>query len=388
MKIAIVCSYDFSIAWSLEIFIKKLLKQNHVITVISDVHDGHTENFYLDTITKWGVNHEFLKTYRFFSPYEDIKYLYGIYKHLTKNNYDMVINIATKPNIYGSIAAKLAGIKNIICFAWGLGLTFEKSNSLGRIFLRYALLFLYFIAFKISKKIWFTNKNDLEYFLRKKILSEGKSFLSNGFVDTESFSPSIITTKVKDDYRNKLGFDSNDKVIILVARMSWAKGIKQFCEASDILRKKNPEAKFLLIGQDDKGSPDAVPEQYIKKYASHNNFLHLGYRVDIKELYSISYMAVFPSYYREGGWPRGLTEPMSMGKPVITTDNIHASGAVIHGKNGFIVPMKDSYELANSIKILLDDSALASKFGQESRKLAIKNLDEKKIMSDLIQAII
>ena len=179
-------------------------------------------------------------------------------------------------------------------------------------------------------------------------MSEGKSFLSNGFVDTESFSPSIITTKVKDDYRNKLGFDSNDKVIILVARMSWAKGIKQFCEASDILRKKNPEAKFLLIGQDDKGSPDAVPERYIKKYASHNNFLHLGYRVDIRELYSISYMAVFPSYYREGGWPRGLTEPMSMGKPVITTDNIHASGAVIHGKNGFIVPMKDSYELAKS----------------------------------------
>ena len=388
MKIAIVCSYDFSIAWSLEIFIKKLLKENHIITVISDVHDGHTENFYLDKITKWGVNHEFLKTYRFFSPYEDIKYLYGIYKHLTKNNYDMVINIATKPNIYGSVAAKLAGIKNIICFAWGLGLTFEKSNSIGRIFLKYALLFLYFIAFKISKKIWFTNKNDLEYFLRKKILSEGKSFLSNGFVDTESFSPSIITTKVKDEYRNKLGFDSKDKVIILVARMSWAKGIKQFCEASDILRKKNPEAKFLLIGQDDKGSPDAVPEQYIKKYASHNNFLHLGYRVDIKELYSISYMAVFPSYYREGGWPRGLTEPMSMGKPVITTDNIHASGAVIHGKNGFIVPMKDSYKLANSIKILLDDSALASKFGQESRKLAIKNLDEKKIMSDLIQAII
>ena len=147
MKIAIVCSYDFSIAWSLEIFIKKLLKENHLITVISDVHDGHTENFYLDTITKWGVNHEFLKTYRFFSPYEDIKYLYGIYKHLTKNNYDMVINIATKPNIYGSITAKLAGIKNIICFAWGLGLTFEKSNSLGRIFLEYALLFLYFISF-------------------------------------------------------------------------------------------------------------------------------------------------------------------------------------------------------------------------------------------------
>ena len=200
----------------------------------------------------------------------------------------------------------------------------------------------------------------------------------------ESNNEALKTKKIA----AKLGFDSKDKVIILVARMSWAKWIKQFCEASDILRKKNPEAKFLLIGQDDKGSPDAVPERYIKKYASHNNFLHLGYRVDIKELYSISYMAVFPSYYREGGWPRGLTEPMSMGKPVITTDNIHASGAVIHGKNGFIVPMKDSYELANSIKILLDDSALASKFGQESRKLAIKNLDEKKIMSDLIQAII
>ena len=117
--------------------------------------------------------------------------------------------------------------------------------------------------------------------------------------------------------------------------MSWAKGIRQFCESSDALRNKYPEVKFLMVGQEDTGSPDSVPKAFIENYQKYENFKHLGYRIDIKELYSICYLAVFPSYYREGGWPRGLTEPMAMGKPVITTDNVHCSGAVIDGYQWF-----------------------------------------------------
>ena len=74
----------------------------------------------------------------------------------------MVINIATKPNIYGSIAARWAKVEKVVCFGWGLGLTFEKTRNIKRIVLKYILSALYWYAFKISEKVWFTNANDLD----------------------------------------------------------------------------------------------------------------------------------------------------------------------------------------------------------------------------------
>ena len=77
MKIVIICSYDFSIAWSLEIFVKKLLEKNEV-TVISDMHDGYEHGYYTKIMKQWGVRHKYVKTYRFINPIEDLKYLSSI----------------------------------------------------------------------------------------------------------------------------------------------------------------------------------------------------------------------------------------------------------------------------------------------------------------------
>ena len=143
-----------------------------------------------------------------------------------------------------------------------------------------------------------------------------------------------------------------------------------------------------MLGQEDTGSPDSVPKAYIENYQQYKNLTHLGYRIDIKELYSTCYLAIFPSYYREGGWPRGLTEPMAMGKPVITTDNEHCSGAVIDGFNGLIVPIKDSEALADGIEKLVNNEEMAKNFGEKSREKALEVLNEELIMQDLIEAII
>ncbi|SVE39542.1 uncharacterized protein METZ01_LOCUS492396, partial [marine metagenome] len=148
-----------------------------------------------------------------------------------------------------------------------------------------------------------------------------------------------------------------------------------------------PNVKFLLVGQEDTGSPDGVPKSYLDRYEEHANFSWLGYRIDIRELYSIAYMAVFPSYYREGGWPRGITEPMAMGKPVITTESKHCSSAVDDGVNGLIVPVKNSGVFARAIEKIVRDEKLAADFGERSREKAVRELDEKLIMMQLYEAI-
>jgi len=385
LKIAVICSYDFS-AWCLSIFLKKL-QLNNEVTVICDIHEGYKHGHYIEKVKEWGIKHRYVSTYRFVSPYKDLKYLFDLYRVLKEDQFDMVINVATKPNVYGSIAAKWVSVEKIVCFGWGLGLTFEPTKNIARIALKYILSVLYWYAFKVSDKVWFTNKNDLEYLASKKIINRDKAIVTRGFVNTKQYSPTAVSKSMSDKLKHELGYSDTDKIIIMIARMSWAKGVKQFCQASDYLRSDYPNVKFLLVGQEDTGSPDSVPISYLQRYEKNENFTWLGYRVDIEELYSISYLAVFPSYYREGGWPRGVTEPMAMGKPVITTNSEHCSNPVEDGVSGLLVPIKDSGALSKAIERVVTDEKLATDFGEESRKKIVKENDEELIMNQLIKGI-
>ena len=384
MKIAIIIPDDFSIVWFSETLVKKLLIDNEV-TAICDIHNGYESEYYLKIMKEWGVEHEYVKFYRFMNPLKDLLYIKNLYKILKKRKFDKVINIATKPNLFGSIAARLAGVKNITTCVWGLGLSFSDSRTIKAFILRLVASQLYKHSFKQSKKVWFTNKNDLEYFTSRAMIDESKTYLTRNYVNTKQFSPDCVSTVNSLKLKMDLGFLPKDKVVICLARMSWAKGIKEFCEASDILKDEN--IKFLLVGPVDEGSSDSVPISYLEKYNSNNNFKWIGFRKDVKELYSISCLAVYPSFYREGGYPRGLTEPMSMQKPVITTDSKHCSAAVDHEISGLLVPIRNSIALADAIKRIVDDEELATSFGIQSRKKAQRELDEEVIIEGLVKSI-
>ena len=77
-----------------------------------------------------------------------------------------------------------------------------------------------------------------------------------------------------------------------------------------------------------------------------------------------------------------------MGKPVITTDSIHCSGAVEDGVTGILVPIKDSLALSSAIEKIINDETLAADFGRKSRLKAEAELSEDVIIKDLVHNII
>ena len=118
--------------------------------------------------------------------------------------------------------------------------------------------------------------------------------------------------------RRELNLDSGDRVVIMVARMIWSKGIREFVEAAAQLVAKHPRWRFLLIAPTEPGNPDGVPASYVEENAERANLAWLRYRNDLRPYYSMADIAVLPSFYREGGQPRGLLEAMALGKPVGT----------------------------------------------------------------------
>jgi len=75
-------------------------------------------------------------------------------------------------------------------------------------------------------------------------------------------------------------------------------------------------------------------------------------RPELFELFRRAGVLVFPSLCE--GFGQVITEAMSQGLPVITTANTAGPDFIEHGRNGFLVPVRDSERLAETMQWCLD----------------------------------
>ena len=61
------------------------------------------------------------------NPFDDIKLVTSLYRYYRELKPDLIIHYTIKPNIYGSLAAKMAGIPSL-AITTGLGYTFVNNN--------------------------------------------------------------------------------------------------------------------------------------------------------------------------------------------------------------------------------------------------------------------
>lgn len=374
MKIAVICPDGRSIV----LFCKGIVKafksiENAEVFILCATDE------YMNEIKDLGVKHIPIDIYRFFSPIKDLKLIIQLYGIFRKEQFDIVYNIATKPNIYGTLAARIANLKKVIVHVVGLGSGFLLTNNLREKFVRYIFLRLYHIALIFSDNVWFFNKNDYQFFISRKMLVKEKCILTKSFLDVDYYSEKTVNQEELSYVRNELKLHNNDKLVLMIGRLIWPKGIKEFIESAELLKDEHPFIKFLLIAPPEKGNFDEVPESFItsKKLP---NFMWIKYRNDLRPYYAISDLKVLPSYYKEGGHPRALLEAMAMGKPIITTNSKDCSDVVENEKNGLLIPIKDSKALADAIFSLIMDAEKLKQFGKHSRNKIENEFDERKII--------
>ncbi|WP_300950164.1 glycosyltransferase family 4 protein, partial [Helicobacter rodentium] len=299
------------------------------------------------------------------NPLSAFKTIQEITKILQNIKPDIVHTFMLKPNIYGSFAAKIAGLDCVINSLTGLG-SFYIDESLKSRALRFIIESLNRLAFKIAQKVLFQNNDDLELYVQKGILKREKAILIKGSgIDTQTFAP--INQESYNAMRQKLSAELNlplmsgSILVLMVARAIAHKGVREYYEAAEILKGKN--CVFLYVGGVDLGNISSMNEVFLKSSAE---VIYLGQRKDIRSLMGACDLFVLPSY-REG-IPRTLLEAGSMAKPIITTDAVGCREVVENGKNGFLVPIGDSKQLAEKILQLSKDKDLREKFGKVSRE--------------------
>ena len=383
MKVALICPDGLSVL----LFCKEIIRCLRCIPeaeVIVFCNPGE----YMRDLKDLGVEVVPAHTSRFISPVKDLLYLIRLCVLLKSKGVDYVFNIiASKQNIYGSFAGYLAGANTIVSWVNGLGQVFNERSGVKEIFLRKLVSQLYKCAINLNSKVWFNNPSDADYFVENKLVSRSKSYLSRFFLDISFYSSSSVSLNELEAVRQKLQLSSNERVVVMVARMIWQKGIREFAEASKKLYHQYPNVRFLLIAPLECGHIDSVPESYVESFEKRFNFTWLRFEKDVRPYYAISTLAVLPSYYKEGGYPRALLEPMAMGKAIVATDTEGCRRTVEHGLNGFLIPPRDADSLAATIVRLMNDDSLAERMGRYSELKARREFDERQIVCSVLRQL-
>jgi glycosyltransferase involved in cell wall biosynthesis len=104
------------------------------------------------------------------------------------------------------------------------------------------------------------------------------------------------------------------------------------------------------------------------------------------KLFASSDIFVFPTYYPAEGHPWVIVEAMAYGLPIISTDQGAITESVIDDVNGFIVDKQNPEQIAEKIKLLIENAELRIKMGRESRRLYEENFTEEKMVEKMTYA--
>ncbi len=305
------------------------------------------------------------------NPLKELRLLVEYLRHFRHLKPDLVINFTIKPCIYGSLACSILGTP-YICVITGLGFAFIRETFLTKI-----VSTLYKLSLRKAKKVMFLNPDDMEEFLKRRLLKNGQAMLlpSEG-VNTEKFSPALCEAVPK----------PKKPVFLMIARMLWDKGVGELAQASKILKEKGYDFEVWLLGPIDKGNPSTVEEERIKEWEKAGLVRYLGATEDVRPFICQSSCVVLPSY-REGAG-RSLLEAMAMGKPIITTDSPGCREVCLDGINGFLVKPRDAESLAQAMEKFLGLSEKErEEMGKRGRALVLEKFDVKKVVEFYFKVI-
>lgn len=304
------------------------------------------------------------------NPWNDLRLLFEIRALFKKFAINVYYGYTPKPNIFGNIGGIGLGIKKINTVN-GLGYSYRKMGVL-----RVISSFIYRAAFIFSHKIVFQNPDDMDLFIKLGVASKRKSILVNGSgIDIEIYT-------AKKDFCS----DGQKLTFVFCTRLIREKGVIEYMQAAQIVKKQYPQVKFLLYGKLAK-NPNAITKSQIDDFQNQDAIEFMGSTDKINEVLENSDIAVMPSYYREG-IPMFLLESLAKALPIITTNAIGCKETVIDGENGYLIMPKDVNNLAQRMIDLIEmPFEQRLNMAQRSRRLAQEKFDVQIINSAYLSLI-
>jgi len=297
---------------------------------------------------------------------KELRTVFEIWRVFRGERPDIVHQIALKPILYGSLAAKLAGVCAIVNAPVGMGYVFTSSDWKARALKPLTGLGLKWLLNPQGSRVVFENGDDLKAMVAAGSVRAADAVLIRGAgIDLERFKASAEPP--------------GEVRVVLVARMLRDKGVGEFVEAARELKARGVQARFCLVGPPDEGNPASIAQARLEAWHSEGVIEWLGQRGDIPEVLAGCHVVCLPSY-REG-LPKSLLEALAAGRPIVATDVPGCREVVRPGANGLLVPAKNTMALADALQSLIEDPGLRKTMGEAGRRLAEREFSLGKVVA-------
>jgi glycosyltransferase involved in cell wall biosynthesis len=304
------------------------------------------------------------------NPFQELKLVWLLYRIYRREQPHIVHQVAIKPVLYGTLAARLSGVPGIVNAMAGLGFLFSSSSTKARMLrpsIRFALKKL---LQQSDCQMILQNPEDVRLLSQATRLAPRQIHLIRGAgVDVSVFAATPEP--------------SGAPVIMLAARLLWDKGVGVFVEAARLLQLRGIEARFALVGKPDSGNPAAVPERQIEQWVKQGLIEWWGHREDMAKTLAASHIVCLPSSYGEG-IPKVLLEAAAIGRPIVASDIAGCREIVEAGRSGVLVPEKDPAALAEALALLLNSKETRLRYGQRARDKAVAEFDIKQVVRETL----
>jgi glycosyltransferase involved in cell wall biosynthesis len=285
----------------------------------------------------------------------------------------------------------MLGLAAPTIFRWHIPLTLERADPYIRNFLIRCM--------EAFDAVIVSCRRDLQGLIRAGY--RGRAYQVHPPVDQKKWTKPSRNLMRK--FCSTFGIKSDDKVVLVVARMDRMKGQDLVIKAVGKLVREFPDLKLLLVG-DGSFSGSAVGglahpkattwagelQGLVRKLGLTKNVIFTGYLRDefIKAAYARSDVVVLPS--RKEGFGLVIGEAWVYKKPVIVSKGAGIAELLIDGVNGYTFKSADVKSLTKKLRTVLRDTKKAATLGERGRETVRGLYMDRtiKVISDIMDEIV
>jgi len=356
-------------AWNIRNFrkglLRALLEAGHRVVVIApgaealgeDAGAGDVLHISLVHLRRKGLN-----------PLRDVLLLRELAVIYRRERVDVALHFTIKPIIYGSLAARWTGTRNVSTLT-GLGYTFLTGGAVNRLVRR-----LYRFALASADRVFFHNSDDLALFTGDGLVDAGRAAVVPGSgLNAADFPYADFADAVTGRF-------------LFAGRLLIDKGIREYVAAARLALARRPDLAFHIVGGLDPGNPASVPAAELQGWIDEGTVVYENEAPDIRMHLRAAALIVLPSY-REG-CPRVLLEAGATGRPVIACDVPGSRFVVDPGVTGWLTAAKDVSALTATLLSAAETppDALAE-MGRAGRRRVEEHFRERVVNAAYLRAI-
>ena len=288
-----------------------------------------------------------------------LKSILFLFKIIRQGKFDVVHSYFFLGHVFGTIGARLFGVKTVIANREDSGFYLHPRH----------FLILKYINRRVDKIIPIAHFAAEERQKLEKFPDKQYQVIHNGI------ELSTSGNEKSTELRKQLSLQANDYIVAVIANMNFEiKGHTYLLHAVRLLKEQGIDIKFLLVGD---GALKHGLMTMAKDLDIEDRIFFMGYRDDVQDILLSIDMFVLPSLSE--ALSIAILEAMRAKLPVVATRVGGNPEIITDGLNGCLVPSKDSESLAAAIKLVYSDKSFSRKIADNGHANLVENFSLDKV---------